>query len=1157
MIFSFLVLIGLYAGGPAASDSLVVPFEQSLSMHKAQEIQNFPSPHGTLHVQLKPLQIWHDEAVLEVFHKEGRAKQTVHARNRFMHGVTKDGVLVFVSRTKEGGLRGFTRGQAGTWGFRTQDGHLVYSKASGRAFECRTAEFAEVVPMRTVPQPRLGKTDLNDAIVDIALETDTALYQEFEDVEMMKDAVSESMAAISAIYQRDFGAELRIVYLSAYPEEDPWENSTITELQNHWLDPNNGKSGISRTLTHLLSAVSFYGVGFIDTMCNVTWGYGRSSFYGLYVADNTDFSDINLVAHELGHNFGSPHTHDYTPTIDRCPTFTGVLPTEGGTLMSYCHFQTATIELSEFHPRVQEWVRGRIEVRDCIPRRLSSIEFSDDAFKAALVEAHDSNEDGEINHDEAEQITALQLNDLGIENLDGIRYFVNLETLNADNNAITMIPLLLPATLKELSMVNNPLAKANCDRLISLEKRGLESLTLEPYAETADLDCTTDAITFADANLQTAVLAAGDTDEDGTLTHAEASLLTSLDLTGLEIADLSGIDQLPNLVTLIAADNGLTELPTFPPKLANIDISGNALTNLDAVSVLPNLSVLVASNNEISALPTLNTFDFLDSLYVSSNQLTELPSLRNVNGKNTLYDVDVSNNQISELPDLPRVIFALNVAGNNLTEIPEIPALNYTFSQWVDISGNRLADTAESCALIASFLERDMGQFLFEPQQDVTRFDCANIEGAMPALSQVLPWVVNNENYQSSLTITNNGPEAGDVVLRAISAAGEAKETLTLAAGEQRTVNASELFPNMDRYTLAAHANQFGLATETVLRNVNGPSAGAGGTVQGHAYNQLSGSVVMTGLTGTAVAVLSTPGNRAETPITVSLHGPSGTLIAEKVFTARGEAPLPLVIPQEFPEAAGLGAVAIRARVAEGLRLCGTAFYFEGWAEFGTAQGISFFQPPFYALALLPAERQGAEIHLFNPERQEVSAFFQVIDDRTEEADFVRHIIPAGGTLVFHPDRELTTEGPAALWVFTSRGSFSTLKLRDQVGSGAPSVAAANLIDPNRLSREGYVRYDRLEAAENVLHLIPLFGSEEGQTITLNLTDAAGTVVESKEIEMIMSYALELVFSETFETTDLSGLYLEMSTTAEEEVFATSLRQYDENGRSLLRKPAR
>jgi hypothetical protein len=64
--------------------------------------------------------------------------------------------------------------------------------------------------------------------------------------------------------------------------------------------------------------------------------------YGNYPAN---LWDLMAIAHELGHNFGTPHTHCFSPPIDQCYGGEGgcysgpsVNPGPlGGTIMSYCH----------------------------------------------------------------------------------------------------------------------------------------------------------------------------------------------------------------------------------------------------------------------------------------------------------------------------------------------------------------------------------------------------------------------------------------------------------------------------------------------------------------------------------------------------------------------------------------------------------------------------------------------------------------------------------------------------------------------------------------------------------------------------------------------------------------------------------------------------
>lgn len=104
------------------------------------------------------------------------------------------------------------------------------------------------------------------------------------------------------------------------------------------------------------------GLAWLDVLCQTPTPAtisGKSTYYGPYSMANTQVMatipslptyswDVEVCAHELGHNIGSPHTQSCSwPTgpIDNCVapeggcSTVGPAPVGGGTIMSYCHLK--------------------------------------------------------------------------------------------------------------------------------------------------------------------------------------------------------------------------------------------------------------------------------------------------------------------------------------------------------------------------------------------------------------------------------------------------------------------------------------------------------------------------------------------------------------------------------------------------------------------------------------------------------------------------------------------------------------------------------------------------------------------------------------------------------------------------------------------------
>lgn len=181
-------------------------------------------------------------------------------------------------------------------------------------------------------------------IAEVAVETDFELRQIFGNETDAAAYVTLVMGAMSDIYTRDVNTRIQISYMRIWnSSNDPWnETGTVNQLfqfQDYW---NANMTHIERSAAHFLSGRGLGGgVAYYPGLCQDEFDYGLSAnLAGAFpypLQDNHSQNwDPFVVSHELGHNFGAPHTHDMNPPADRCASG-DCSAAPNGTIMSYCH----------------------------------------------------------------------------------------------------------------------------------------------------------------------------------------------------------------------------------------------------------------------------------------------------------------------------------------------------------------------------------------------------------------------------------------------------------------------------------------------------------------------------------------------------------------------------------------------------------------------------------------------------------------------------------------------------------------------------------------------------------------------------------------------------------------------------------------------------
>lgn len=237
----------------------------------------------------------------------------------------------------------------------------------GQKQTCYTPEIIAPVKSYTNPDPLNG-----DYCVTLYLEVDYDIYQD-------KGAgtiafVEGMMEQVQALYAaQDITLNVNYYY---HTTPSPYTDGSSGQLLGQFREQRPTFDG---DVAALISYKASGGIAYVDAICSQTFGYSFSSINPTY-KNYPEYSwNVEVIAHELGHNLGSPHTHSCAwngnnTAIDGCSPFgtsggcdNPGFPDNGGTVMSYCHLQSSVgINFEKgFHPQPLALIKNRIANAQC------------------------------------------------------------------------------------------------------------------------------------------------------------------------------------------------------------------------------------------------------------------------------------------------------------------------------------------------------------------------------------------------------------------------------------------------------------------------------------------------------------------------------------------------------------------------------------------------------------------------------------------------------------------------------------------------------------------------------------------------------------------------------------------------------------------------
>lgn len=274
------------------------------------------------------------------------------------------------------GINGLISDGQGNYNYHTGE-HLEFKtstdkKKNSKNWTCGDVSHIVSQSLNTVNNNKSQNT-ANDTI-SIVFVCDYTLYvQNGRSTNAVITYVNDIFHQVQALYAQD-DILLKIEDIIVWDSADPYDLSStqnaLISFRDHIGTDHQG------TLAHLLSASSNLGGGiaFVNGLCDRSRSFGFSHVDG-HVNSLGDYSwDVHVVAHELGHNLGSQHTHDCawgpdgTEAIDGCETPEtscegAPIPSQGGTIMSYCHNSNVGVNFSlGFGPQPAQRMRETIEL---------------------------------------------------------------------------------------------------------------------------------------------------------------------------------------------------------------------------------------------------------------------------------------------------------------------------------------------------------------------------------------------------------------------------------------------------------------------------------------------------------------------------------------------------------------------------------------------------------------------------------------------------------------------------------------------------------------------------------------------------------------------------------------------------------------------------
>lgn len=211
-------------------------------------------------------------------------------------------------------------------------------------------------------------------VVRVYIEVDNQLYQnKGSNVGNTTNYITGFFNVVATLYSNE-SISTQISEIYVWTGNDPYPSNSSSAALDAFMNQVNGS--FNGDLAHLVAYNPGQGgIAYVGVLCNPNFSVAYSSVGSSYSNFPTYSWTVEVFTHEMGHNLGSPHTHSCSwagGAIDNCYSTEGncspgPAPTNGGTIMSYCHLTSTGINFNNgFGPLPGDRIRGEVAAASCL-----------------------------------------------------------------------------------------------------------------------------------------------------------------------------------------------------------------------------------------------------------------------------------------------------------------------------------------------------------------------------------------------------------------------------------------------------------------------------------------------------------------------------------------------------------------------------------------------------------------------------------------------------------------------------------------------------------------------------------------------------------------------------------------------------------------------